>query len=59
MREKFLSRRYFLVCSCAVIFTVLLYLSKLDAGTYERLIIAIVGGFLTSSYFEKRLEKNA
>jgi len=59
MKEKFLSRRYFLVCACAVIFTVLLYMSKMDEGTYERLIIAIVGGFLTSSYFEKRLDKNA
>lgn len=58
MIERLKSRRFWLVAFAFVTFTALIMLAKIDQGTYERLTIAILGAFLTSSYFEKRLTKN-
>lgn len=57
MIERLKSRRFWLVVFAFITFTGLVIEGKIDQGTFERLTMGILGAFLASSYFEKRLNK--
>lgn len=57
-RSKFMSRRFGMTLGCLLLFTGLLISEDINQDTYQTLVISIIGGYLMSSYSEKRIPRN-
>lgn len=50
-------RRFWLVVGCAITYTILFVVGKLDASAYETMQIMTVGAYLAANGFQKFTDK--
>jgi len=55
--SKFASRKFTLVCTCQLLFVLLLWVGKLDQNVFETLTMIIISGYIIGNISQKALVK--